>query len=202
MARPHPESIPLAYLNAFEYCPRRFYYEFVQGDMLVNEFVLEGTLLHQHADEPGTHIRGEKTQFRRLYLHSETLGIAGFADVVEEHEGEFAPVEYKHGKEGKWINDHVQLCAQALCLEERLPEGKQIPCGYVFYFGSRKKVQVDFTPELRARTLEAIKQACQTAIQEQPPVPLDGKVAARCRDCSLRPMCLPDEVKFLAKKGA
>ena len=53
--RPAPESISLSYLNAVEYCPRRFYYEFVQGDMLENEFVLEGILLHQRADQPGQH---------------------------------------------------------------------------------------------------------------------------------------------------
>lgn len=198
--KPPPESIPLSYLNALEYCPRRFYYEFVEGDMLINEFVLEGTLLHQNADTPGEHQHNGETQINRVYLNNENLRIAGFADIVEEHDGIFIPVEYKHGKEGKWLNDHVQLCAQALCLEERLPDLPAIPYGYIFYFGSRKRVQVEFTPELRTKTLTAIERAFQIAINEQPPEPLEGKAAARCRDCSLRTLCLPDEVKLLKRK--
>jgi len=103
MKRPMPESIPLSYLNAIEYCPRRFYYEFVQGDMLANEFVLEGTLLHQRADEPGQHVAQDgEVQIDHLYLHSEVLRLSGFADIVEEEDGVLIPVEYKHGKEGKW----------------------------------------------------------------------------------------------------
>jgi CRISPR-associated exonuclease Cas4 len=200
MKRPPPESIPLSYLNALEYCPRRFYYEFVEGDMLINEFVLEGTLHHQRADEPGEHQRDGETQINRVYLNNEKLHIAGFADVIEEHDGIFIPVEYKHGKEGKWLNDHIQLCAQALCLEERLPDLSPIPHGYIFYFGSRKRIQVDFTPELRMKTLATIERAFHIATSELPPAPLEGKIALRCRDCSLLTLCLPNEVKLLQRK--
>jgi CRISPR-associated exonuclease Cas4 len=201
--RAAPESIPLSYLNAIEYCPRRFYYEFVEGEMLVNEFVLEGTLLHQKADQPGQHTTEEgEIKINHLYLNSEILRLSGFADIVEEQEGVMIPVEYKHGKEGKWLNDHVQLCAQALCLEERLPNKPPIPYGYIFYFGSRKRIQVTFTPDLRAKTQATIDLAFQIAALDTPPPPLDGKVAARCRDCSLLSLCLPDEVKLLtSRKG-
>jgi len=201
--RAAPESIPLSYLNAIEYCPRRFYYEFVEGEMLVNEFVLEGTLLHQKADQPGQHTTEEgEIKINHLYLYSEVLRLSGFADIVEEQEGIMIPVEYKHGKEGKWLNDHIQLCAQALCLEERLPDKAAIPYGYIFYFGSRKRVQVYFTDALRAKTRTTIDLAFQIAALDTPPVPLDGKMAARCRDCSLLSLCLPDEVKLLTgRKG-
>jgi CRISPR-associated exonuclease Cas4 len=196
-----PESIPLSYLNAIEYCPRRFYYEFVQGDMLRNEFVLEGTLLHERADEPGRHTtRDGEMQINHLYLYSEGLRLSGFADVVEEEGEIFIPVEYKHGKEGKWLNDHVQLCAQAMCLEERLPDRAQIPYGYIFYYGSRKRVQVHFTEELRAKTMATIELAFEVAGRARPPTPLDGKLAARCRDCSLITLCLPDEVRLLKER--
>jgi CRISPR-associated exonuclease Cas4 len=138
-----------------------------------------------------------------LYLYSEQLRLSGFADIIEEQGGMLIPVEYKHGKEGKWLNDHVQLCAQAMCLEERLPERAPIPYGYIFYFGSRKRVQVDFTSDLRMKTQAAIDLAFQVAALDTPPPPLDGKIAVRCRDCSLLPLCLPDEVKFLMnRKGA
>jgi CRISPR-associated exonuclease Cas4 len=196
-----PETIPLSYLNAIEYCPRRFHYEFVQGDMLRNEFVLEGMLLHQRADQPGQHSSQEgELQINHLYLHSERLRLSGFADIVKEEDGMLIPVEYKHGKEGKWLNDHVQLCAQALCLEERQPEKPPIPYGYIFYFGSRKRVQVHFTPELRAKTHATIELAFQISLRDTPPPPLDGKIAIRCRDCSLHPICLPQEVKLLMNR--
>src|SRR5205823_14605633 len=177
--RPAPESISLSFLNAIEYCPRRFYYECVQGDMLRNEFVLEGTLLHEKADQPGQHTTDGEIQVNHLYLYSEQLRLSGFADIIEEQNGTLIPVEYKHGKEGKWLNDHVQLCAQALCLEERLPDLPAIPYGYIFYFGSRKRIQVDLTPELRKKTLATIERALQMATNEQPPAPLEGKAASR-----------------------
>lgn len=196
-----PESIPLSFLNAIEYCPRRFYYEFVQGDMLKNEFVLEGELIHERADQPGQHTNADgETRINHLYLYSEELHLSGFADIVEEQDGIFIPVEYKHGKEGKWLNDHIQLCAQAMCLEERLPARAPIPYGYIFYYGSRKRIQVHFTPELRAKTRATIDHAFQVAALGTPPPPLDGKAAARCRDCSLLSLCLPGEVKLLKER--
>jgi len=198
MSRDVPETIPISYLNALEYCPRRFFYEFVEGDMLINDFVLEGTLLHERTDEPGKHTTDDGTyQINRLYLYSERLHLSGFADIIEEQNGVFIPVEYKHGRQGRWLNDHIQLCAQALCLEERQPDKLPIPYGYIFYFGSRKRIQVFFTPELRASVYAAINLAVKVAMRDTPPPPLEGKIAARCRDCSLAPICLPDEVKLL-----
>ena len=114
------EMLPISSLNALEYCPRKFYYQFVQGETLVNEYVLEGTLAHQRVHQEGTHAMAEGgMQITRLYLYSEALHLAGFTDVVEERAGVFIPVEYKHGQQGQWLNDQIQLCAQALCLEER-----------------------------------------------------------------------------------
>lgn len=202
MKRLLPDFLPLSSLNALEYCPRRFYYEFIQGDMLENEFVLAGTLLHERADEPGIHHNKEgEIRLNRLYLQNERLHLSGFADIVEEENGFFIPVEYKHGKEGKWLNDHIQLCAQALCLEERHRNHKHIPYGSIFYFGSRKRVQVLLTPELRAKTLAAIDHALDLSVTDSVPPPLEGKTAGRCRDCSLRALCLPEEVLHLRKQG-
>src|SRR6266446_3172550 len=75
---------------------------------------------------------------------------------------------------------------------------RSYPYGYIFYYGSRKRVQVYFTPTLRAKTRATIDFAFQVALHNTPPPPLDGKKAARCRDCSLISLCLPDEVKLLA----
>lgn len=198
----HVEIIPISSLNALEYCPRRFYYQFVQGEMLVNEFVLEGTLAHERVDQPGTHTTVGEMQTTRLYLYSEALQLSGFTDVVEERSGVLVPVEYKHGQEGMWLNDHIQLCAQALCLEERQPGKAAIAHGYIFYQGSRRRVQVRFTQQLRTKTREAIVQALQIATLEVPPPPLTGKLTARCPNCSLLTLCLPDEMNMLrSRKG-
>jgi CRISPR-associated exonuclease Cas4 len=194
----HVEMIPISSLNALEYCPRKFYYQFVQGETLVNEFVLEGTLVHQRVHQPGTHTTAEgEMQTTQLYLASEALRLSGFADVVEERSGVLVPVEYKRGQQGQWLNDHIQLCAQALCLEERQPGKPLIPYGYIFYVGSRRRVQVHFTQQLRAETRAAIARALHVAALETPPPPLSGKMAARCPNCSLLPLCLPEEVQLL-----
>ncbi len=192
------DMIPISALNALEYCPRSFYYQVVQGEMLVNEHVLEGQLAHQRVHQAGTRITAEGViETTRLYLSSETLHLSGFADVIEERAGVVIPVEYKHGHQGTWLNEHIQLCAQALCLEERLAGKPPIAYGYIYYVASRRRVKVPFTPQLRARTKAAIAQAFQVAARETPPPPLTGKRAARCPPCSLLPLCLPEEVKLL-----
>ena len=203
MDRSDVEMLAISSLNALEYCPRSFYYQVVQGETLVNEFVLEGTLAHERVHQAGRHAMGEgEMETTRLYLYSEALHLSGFADVVEERAGVLVPVEYKHGQQSTWLNDHIQLCAQALCLEERQPGKPLIAHGYIYYVGSRRRVQVHFTQQLRARTKAAIAQALKVAALETPPPPLAGKMAARCPNCSLLPLCLPEEVRLLqSKKG-
>src|SRR3989442_2850958 len=199
----HVEMLPISSLNALEYCPRKFYYQFVQGEMLVNELVLEGTLAHQRVHQAGTHTTalGER-EITRLYLYSEALHLTGFADVIEERGGVFFPVEYKHGQQGTWLNDHIQLCAQALCLEERQPGKPLIPHGYIFSLGCALRVQAKFSTELRKKTRATIAQALKVAALETPPLPLAGKLVVRCPPCSLLPLCLPEEVRLLqSKKG-
>ena len=195
------EVIPISALNALEYCPRKFYYQFVQGETLVNEFVLEGTLAHERVHQAGTHTTAEgEMETTRLYLYSEALRLTGFADVIEERVGVLVPVEYKRGQQGQWLNDHIQLCAQALCLEERQPGKPPIAFGYIYYVGSRRRVKVPFTQQLRARTKAAIVQALQVAALETPPPPLTGTLAARCPNCSLLPLCMPEEVRLLQSR--
>ncbi len=142
-----PMSIPISLLNAYAYCPRRFYYEFTLAEMLVNEHVLEGQQLHERVDLPGNHLRDQKVQFRHIYLCAPHLGIHGYSDLLEAEDGKgkdpavlakaqkLYPVEYKKGRMGKWLSDHTQLCAQALALEEvlALPAGKYHPRLYLLH---------------------------------------------------------------------
>lgn len=195
------ERLPISALNALVYCPRKFYYQFVHGETLTNALMLEGTLLHQRVHQAGTHTSAAgEMQTTRLYLSSDLLRLSGFADVVEERADVLIPVEYKHGKAGEWLNDQVQLCAQALCLEERQPDKPPLPYGYIYYAGSRHRVQVPFTSQLRASTRAAIAHAWQVAALLTPPPPLQGKLTARCPNCSLLPLCLPEEVRLLQAK--
>ncbi len=191
------DYLPLSMLNQLEYCERRFYLIHVRGEMEVNAHVLEGTLRHEQAHTAGASRQGETVIHRRVYVWSDALQIAGFADVVEEQavEGEqvLIPIEYKKGRMGKWLNDHIQLCAQVLCLEER--SGAVIRKGYLYYFGSRRREEVEITPQLRERTVESIRRARELVAAGKLPPPLENY--NKCRDCSLEPICLPREVKML-----
>lgn len=198
------DVLAISYLNTLEYCPRRFYYECALQEFLDNAHTVEGTMRHSVSDSGATTTREGTTTLRRVWVGSSRLHISGFADVVEETEGQLVPVEYKKGKMGEWLNDHVQLCAQALCLEEMT--GTTIAHGSIFYMGSARREEVAFTPELRAHTEETIRLAFSLLERGTLPPPLQGKLTrrsplptlhAKCRDCSLEPLCLPREVQFL-----
>jgi len=202
------ESLPVSYLNALEYCPRRFYYECALAEFLENAHVLEGTLRHERSDSGQTTTEDGITTRRRVWIWSDRLQLSGFADIVEEEAGILTPIEYKKGKMGEWLNDHVQLCAQALCLEEML--SCHIARGYIFYSGSAHREEVLFTEALRQRTEATICQAFALLEAGCLPQPLVGKRTGRtplpalhpkCRDCSLEPLCLPREVLALGKMG-
>jgi CRISPR-associated exonuclease Cas4 len=193
-----PDSLPISMLNQLEYCERRFWLMYVLGEMEVNAPVLEGTLQHQRVHTRGRETDGGQVTQRRVYVYSQRLRLTGFVDLVEEVDGRLVPVEYKRGKMGRWLNDHVQLCAQALCLEERT--GRPVAEGEVFYFRSRRRVRVPFTPQLRARTEASVARAA--ALLEAGQMPPPSERMAKCHDCSLEPVCLPREVRVLRGKGA
>lgn len=207
------DYLPISMLNQLEYCERRFYLMHVMGEMEVNAHVLEGTFRHERAHTPGRETENGTVTRRKVYVWSDDLRIAGFADVVEEDlipdpastssaqrppetRRELIPVEYKKGRMGKWLNDHIQLCAQALCISERT--GVVTPMGYIFYFGSQHREEVKFTPELRQRTVQSIVRAHELARTHRLPPPLENY--HKCRDCSLERICLPREIKILREK--
>jgi CRISPR-associated exonuclease Cas4 len=107
---------------------------------------------------------------------------------------------------GKWLNDHIQLCAQAMCLEEhfshivassksRVVAERKIQYGFIFYFGSRHRERVEFDETLRAKTVESIQRIWILLRQSKMPMPIERY--AKCRECSLEPICLPREVRQL-----
>lgn len=188
-----PDYLPLSYLNQLEYCERRFWLMFVEGEIAVNAPMLEGILRHQRAHDPGVERQGDTTTYRQVYVWSDRLRVAGLADFVEDEAGQLQPVEHKRGKMGKWLNDHIQLCAQAMCLEERT--GKSVERGHIFYWRNRRREAVVFTPDLRARTRASVRRAFDLLQAGRRPSPTQKR--AKCRDCSLEPICLPQEVMSL-----
>ncbi|HBL10005.1 MAG TPA: CRISPR-associated protein Cas4 [Cyanobacteria bacterium UBA11162] len=187
--------LPLAYLNAWEYCPRRFYLEYQLGEMEDNEHILLGRHLHRNINEEEI-IHEEGILIRKQqWVWSDRLMVSGIIDAVEEKDGELVPVEYKKGKMAQHLNDHFQLCAAALCLEERL--GCCISYGEIFYHANRRRQTVMFTPQLRAATESAIASAKLTA-QGKMPLPL--KHNKKCQSCSLIGICLPFEVQHLLQE--
>lgn len=189
------ELLPLSYVNQFAYCPRRFWYMYVEGEMVENAHVTRGVVSHERVHTEGYETTAPGVVTRRaVHVYSRDLGVSGICDVVEEDAaGNLTPVEYKQGRRGQWQNDHAQLCAQALCLEEMT--GRTIVRGYLFYFGDRRREEVVFDDALRATTV-ALLTAMQTtvALGELPP---HTSQRARCNGCSLYEVCLPKEVELL-----
>lgn len=185
--------LPLAYLNAWEYCPRRFYFEYVLGEMADNEHIIIGRHLHRNIDKPKESWQGDILIRRQQWVWSDRLLVKGVVDAVEERDSQLVPIEYKKGRMGKHINDYFQLCAAALCLEERMKVS--IPFGEIFYYKNRRRQQIEFTPELRCSTESAIHFARSLASSLEIPDPIQN--AKKCRDCSLINICLPKEIKKL-----
>jgi CRISPR-associated exonuclease Cas4 len=151
------DYLPLSYLNTWEYCPRRFYFEYVLGEMAENEHIILGTHLHRNINEVGTLQEGNTLIHQQQWVWSDRLHVKGIIDAVEERDGQLIPVEYKKGRMAKHLSDHFQLCAAALCLEERM--GKTIAYGEIFDHANRRRERVTFTPDLRQATETAIASA-------------------------------------------
>ena len=206
------DPIPVRALNQVTYCPRLYYLQYVDAVMPVNEHVEAGLFDHRRVDSPELanktrSDRGTATS-RGIVLSSETLGITGVLDVIEEKAGEQYPVETKHGTAPRddfgtpcvYDNDAVQLCAQAMLMEEAF--GKPVPRGFQFYVGNRERVEVPFTNELREQTKGAIRRCRELEVLDTPPPPLPSELRHRCFGCSLAPICLPEETLFEIQKPA
>ena len=180
-----PESIPLSALQHWRVCPRQCALIHIAGVWEENRLTAEGRIMHERVHEAGDETRGGVHTVRGLQLVSKRLCLVGQADAVEFRPGAPPfPVEYKHGRPKKDNADALQLCAQALCLEEMM--GVDIPSGAIFYGATRRRQDVLFTPVLRAEVAAAVAAIRALLAQGQipPPTPTD-----RCRGCSLAKHC-------------
>jgi CRISPR-associated exonuclease Cas4 len=204
------QLLPLSALQHWLFCPRQCGLIHLEQVWAENKFTAEGQVLHQKAHQGPDESRAGVRITRSLSVRSFVLGISGQCDIVEFH-GTFrnlrsqisdlkaaervVPVEYKRGKPKSHRADEVQLCAQAMCLEEML--GVTITSGYLFYGENRRRTLVDFDVPLR-QLVEETAAALHAMIASRV-TPLAEYESRRCDACSLIEICQPKAMRF--KRG-
>lgn len=181
-----PDYIPIAALNHYSYCPHRCWRMFCIGDFTNNQYTIEGTSLHDRVHTLGESHREDVWQIRAIWLKSEQYGLIGKADLIEAEDGQWYPVEYKRSHRGEFDNDELQVCAQALCLEEMT--GQPVLVGYLYYAQSHQRQLVEISDELRQKTihtLAAVQILLQTGTMPK------AVYTPRCKGCSLFQSCMP-----------
>ncbi len=188
---PDDELIMISALQHYSYCPRQCALIHVEQVFDENLYTLRGQRVHERADVPEPDVEEEGLRIERaLPLFSERLGLIGKADVVEFTAGGTPyPVEYKSGPRRGWEHDELQLCAQALCLEEMF--GREVAEGAIFHHATRSRRSVTFGAELRGRTEETVVRVREIMVRSEVPPPVAD---ARCKNCSLIDTCMPFEL--------
>ncbi len=200
------ELIPLSALQHLLYCERRAALVHVEQAWADNVYTVEGSHMHDHADRSGTERRGNLILCRGLHIRSMQLGLSGRADVVEFHlitdpdsssegvclpgyDGLWVPfpVEYKRGRLRHEIGYEVQLCAQAMSLEE-IFEAKGIPSGALFFGKTHRRLDVAFDSKLRELTVQSAKRLHEIIDSGTTPKAVKS---AKCDKCSLVEICMP-----------
>ena len=183
--------IPLSALQHAVYCMRQAALIHIERVWAENRFTAEGRVLHDVTHEAGSRKERGVRRVTALSLACRRLNLAGVADLVEFRRsdgGETAyPVEYKRGKPKRHRADEVQLCAQALCLEEMT--ARPVPEGALFYGETRRRAVVPFDAELRKLTEDTAKAFAALVAEARTPRPVWR--ADRCRPCSLLELCRP-----------
>jgi len=180
------DLIMISALEHYSYCPRQCALIHVEQTFDENLYTLRGRAVHERVDEPVVEFQeGVRVEWA-LPLWSKRLRLIGKADVVEFHGITPYPVEYKHGSKREREHDDLQVCAQAMCLEEMT--GKSVPLGAIYYHSSRRRREVEFTDALRAEVETATSEIRKMLNAKTLPPPVND---ARCRHCSLIESCMP-----------
>jgi len=195
------DLLPVSALQHLAFCPRQCALIHVEGLWDDNQLTVEGSLFHDRVHQQESESRGDVRIARGVALRSLRLGLVGKADVVEFHRSEHGPgvpirgapglwlpfpVEYKRGRPKRNPCDEIQLCAQAICLEEML--GIAIPDGALFYGRTRRRKDVHFHADLRSQTESTARQLHELIDAGRTPAPDPGP---KCDRCSLAKLCIP-----------
>ncbi len=188
MAYIESDLIMISALVHYIFCPRRCALIHIEGEWLENALTAEGRCLHQRAHHNAVETRPDCRRIFGMPLRSLELGITGQADcVMEMPEGLFIPLEYKRGKPKLKDMDTVQLCAQALCIEEMLHS--KVEEGFIYYFRIKKRLRVVLDEALRKLTQNVIRETRTMLESGKTPPPVYTK---RCESCSLKEQCMPE----------
>lgn len=191
------ELLPLSALQHWLFCPRQAALIHLEQMWADNRFTAEGDVLHEKAHDGLGESRPGIRITRTLSVVSRRLGLAGQCDIVEFHaDGAVVPVEYKRGKPKSNDADRVQLCAQAICLEEML--GVKIFRGFLFYGKRKRRTPVEFDADLR-HLVESSAAALHECIASRV-TPGAAYEPRRCDSCSLLDLCQPKALRL--KRGA
>ena len=212
------DLLPISALQHLAFCERQWALIYLEQQWTENRFTAEGRVLHERADEQETESRQDLRIARGLRIHSLRLGLVGIADVVEFTrlaEGEAdtrrpsgvvlrgvsglwqpMPVEYKRGRPKPDVTDEVQLCAQALCLEEML--ATIVDRGAIFYGRPRRRTEVVFDDDLRRTTEELCARLHQMYRKGLTPTVAFSR---KCDNCSLLDACQPKKTNSSAAAG-
>ena len=189
MASDQDDPVMISALEHWSYCPRQCALIHLEQTFDENLYTLRGNALHARVDEPTSEeIQGVRVE-RAVPLWSKSLGLIGKSDVVEFHGDTPYPVEYKHGPRREHEHDDLQVCAQALCLEEMI--GKAVPRGAIYHHSSRRRREVIFDESLRHGVEEAVLAIGTMLAERVLPPPVNDK---RCEHCSLKESCLPSVI--------
>lgn len=194
------DYLQLSGIQHFRFCRRQWALIHIENQWAENSRTVGGEIMHERAhDSEFRERRGDLLITRNMPLASPTLGVSGACDVVEfrrsDHgctiageSGSFQPypVEYKHGAPRADMANELQLCGQAMCLEEMLC--CDIPCGALYFGETRRRVEVNFTPELRQEVQDCLRE--MHALFQRGYTPR-VKPAKACNACSLKELCLP-----------
>ncbi len=181
------EIVLVSAIEHYSYCPRQCALIHIEKVFDENVFTLRGSMAHERVDQPtDTTEDGVKVE-RALPIWSERYGLQGKADVVEFHTGGTVfPVEYKIDTRKASRHDDLQLCAEAICLEEMLD--RPVTRGAVYSGTARRRREVEFTDQLREKTLTAVDSIRTTMRKGKLPEPVNDD---RCPNCSLNHVCMP-----------
>lgn len=186
------QTLAISAIQHYAYCPRQFALIHLEQIWADNRFTAEGVLLHRRVDGGEPEQRGSIRYERAVLINSQQLGLSGKMDLLEidssDQPPRLTPVEYKRGKPKTQDWDRLQLCAQALCLEEM--RETSIAEGALWYWETRHRESVLFTEQLRASTYDVIAGAKAVLASGQTPAPTAE--IKRCKACSLIEQCQPD----------
>ncbi|MEI6214157.1 MAG: CRISPR-associated protein Cas4 [Desulfuromonadales bacterium] len=183
------DPIMISALEHYAYCPRQCALIHVEQVWSENIYTMRGRDVHERVHDDSSHEHAGVRLERSLPIWSRRLGLTGQGDMVEFHNDVPYPVEYKSGRHRRGTPETLQLCAQALCLEEMF--GVSVLKGAIFWHGSRERQEVIFTDAMRQQ-VERVTQLVREMLDKRlMPPPVNDK---RCDGCSLKESCLPDVV--------